>query len=238
MFLLELDELEELVKRIPILSHNRFNLYSYFDQDHLRMGDGSTRATLLSHLQDQGVTEPVGRIQLLTNLRTFGHVFNPVSFFFIYDTTGEPLAVLAEVHNTFNEQKPFLLTRTDFNEESFSAHRPKYFYISPFGQLDETLELKLRFPSERLELHVNAHQANSQNHFFALLSGEKVPLTTSRLFFFSLRFPFITLKIIFLIHWHALRLWMKGIPANKKSYRPDLQKDLLPPRDLSKTTLK
>lgn len=237
MFLLELDELDELARRIPILSVNRSNLYSYRDSDHLRMAAGDTRANLQTYLDTRGIVEPIGRIQLLTNLRTLGHIFNPVSFFFVYDQNEEPLAVLAEVHNTYNEQKPFLLTREDFDQESFTAHRPKYFYISPFSQLDETLELKLRFPGDELELHVNAHKADTGNHFFASLRGKQVPLSTAQLLLYSLRFPFITLKVVALIHWHALRIWMKGIPAHRKASEPSLQKDLFPPPDLTKTGL-
>ena len=44
---------------------------------------------------------PLGPIRLLTNLRYFGFVFNPVSFFFCFDPTGARVeAIVAEVNNT------------------------------------------------------------------------------------------------------------------------------------------
>jgi hypothetical protein len=44
---------------------------------------------------------PDGPIRLLTHMRYFGQCFNPVSFYYCYDTAGERvMAVVAEVTNT------------------------------------------------------------------------------------------------------------------------------------------
>jgi len=50
-------------------------------------------------------------------------------------------------------------------------------------------------------------------------------LSTSNLARLTLAFPLVTLKIIFLIHWEALRLWLKGIPFIMKEDDIEKQTD-------------
>jgi DUF1365 family protein len=229
MWHIDLDGIGELCRALPLLSHNRPNIYSFRDDDHLYLGQPTLRANVEAYLRRQGVTEHPARITLLTNLRTFGYVFNPVSFYFCHDAQGEPLAVLVEVHNTFGELKPFLLTREDLKGHRFEARHPKLFYISPFSELDEQLEIQVDFPGDRLKLHVNTYLKGAASPFFRSgLAGERVPLTTRSLLGYSLRFPFVTLKVITLIHWHALKLYLKKVPFHRKKDNPQLQTGILP----------
>jgi uncharacterized protein len=228
MFLLELDELDELAERLSLFSRNRFNAYSFYDRDHLYLGHADVRDNVRAYLRREGVDEPVGSIQLLTSLRVLGYVFNPVSYYFVRDPAGEPLAIIAEVHNTFGELKPFLLTRRDLRAEWFQADRPKHFYISPFSDLDHDLRLRLRFPTERLHLFVSNRREGGRSFFQAALLGRRRPLTRGRLLSFSLRFPFVTFKVMALIHWHAFWLWRRGVPLRRKSAQPELQRGILP----------
>ena len=72
-YLLDLDELPELDRRVRLFGWNRRNVVSLHDRDHL-----DVRAFLAEH----GIE--ADRILLLTNLRVLGYVFNPVSFFYCY----------------------------------------------------------------------------------------------------------------------------------------------------------
>jgi uncharacterized protein len=229
MWHLDLDEVDALCRSITFLSHNRFNLYSFRDDDHLHLGHPTLRANIEAYLKREGVREHPARITLLTNLRTFGHVFNPVSFFFCHDAQDQPLAVIVEVHNTFGELKPFLLTREDLREKRLQRAHPKLFYISPFSGLDQRLEIKVELPGRRLALYVNTWEKGADKPFFRSgLTGEAVRLNNRNLLAYSLRFPFITLKVITLIHWHALKLYLKKIPFHKKKEDPHLQTGILP----------
>jgi DUF1365 family protein len=46
---------------------------------------------------------------------------------------------------------------------------------------------------------------------------------------FLLKYPLLTLRIIFLINWHALLLWLKRIPWHRKAANPELQREVLKP---------
>ena len=179
MWHLDLDEIDELCRRIPFLSHNRPNVYTFRDDDHLYLGKETLRENVQEYLKTNGVEEVPARISLLTNLRTFGYVFNPVSFFFCQDAAGEPLAVVVEVHNTFGELKPFLLTREDLTRNRFQRSYPKQFYISPFTELDKRLEIKVELPGDRLALYVNTYEPEAAQPFFrSSLTGRISPLTS------------------------------------------------------------
>jgi hypothetical protein len=237
MWHIDLDEVDQLCSEIPLLSRNRANLYSFRDDDHLYLGHPLLRRNVEAYLQQQGVAEPPGRITLLTNLRTFGHVFNPVSFYFCEDRGGAPLAVVVEVHNTFGELKPFLLRREDLAGRRFEKTHPKLFYISPFSALDQFLQIRAELPGDRLAIHVNTFEKNAVQPFFrSSLTGRKVPLTTRTLAAYSLRFPLITLKVVALIHWHALKLYLNKVPFHRKSQDPEHQSGIIAKRNQTART--
>lgn len=238
MFHLDLDELDALAEELPLLSHNADNVYNFRDDDHLYLGHLCLRDNVAAYLQAHDIKEPLGRIELMTNLRTCGYVFNPVSFYFCHDPEDRPLAIVVEVHNTFGELKPFLLRPQDQHDRQFKRSFDKHFYISPFAELDNTLHLKVRFPGERLAIHINSSRTGESRPFFrSSLTGQRIPLTHANLVRYSLRFPFITLKVITLIHYHALRLYLKKVPFLRKSEQADLQTGILPKKDMSRYTV-
>lgn len=81
MFSLDLAELDVVTEQIPLISHNKRNIYSFRDTDHLYLGKQTLQANLIEYLHQAGVSTQPHRIELITQLRCFGYVFNPVSFF-------------------------------------------------------------------------------------------------------------------------------------------------------------
>ncbi len=226
MFYLDLDELDELGRSLRFFSRNGFNLFSFRDTDHLRLTAGDVRSNVLEYLRRNGVEEAVGRIMLLTNVRVLGYVFNPVSFYFCFDTAGKPLCAVPEVGNTFGEQKAYYMgpgTRTD---TGFRRTVPKLFYVSPFVDLDTTFEFHLRVPDERVQVQVDDLQ-DGERFFLSAMTGVRKPLTDRSLLYEFCRIPFMTLKVIWLIHWQALKLVARRLPYRRKADQPELQQDIV-----------
>ena len=169
---------------------------------------------------------------LVTLPRVLGYLFNPVSFYFCYDRHGQPVASIAEVTNTFREMKPFVLgphTCTLVKQgATFALRLPKYFYVSPFTDMDVSFDFTLRAPGERLSVQIDDYDAG-QRTLTSGLTGVRRALTDGRLAWFTLKYPLITLKVIALIHWHALQLYLKKVPWFAKAARPDAQRDLYRP---------
>ncbi|MGI9542756.1 MAG: DUF1365 domain-containing protein [Cyclobacteriaceae bacterium] len=224
MFYLDLDELDLIAKQIKLISRNRFNVFGFYDRDHVKnkgkTGD-DTKTKVLSYLKEQHIDLTDGKIFLLTYLRTLGYVFNPVSFYFCYDNQGRHQCVVAEVGNTFGEMKLFLIPAADGGQAA--KDETKYFYVSPFVDLDATFNFKLNFPDDRLRLFIDDYKDDSRIITTSLI-GDKQPLTDGRLLVNFLRFPLITLKVISMIHWQAFVLWCKGLNYHPKQRNMHLQK--------------
>ncbi len=238
-FCLDLDELDTLSERLGFFSRNRRNLYRFNDSDHLppQTPNGiphplSTKSSLLAWIASQGLPLPADtRVLLLTHCRVFGYIFNPVSFYFCLDAQDRPLCAVAEVGNTFGEQKPFLLGPEHFDGEGrFRRIVPKHFYVSPFSALDLAFDFKLRVPGEELDIHVDDREGD-RPVLLTALTGRRVPLTDANLARLTLKYPLITLRVITLIHWHALKLWWKKVPWHRKAANPHLQQGVFNPHE-------
>ena len=195
------------------------------------------KARVVSWLGHQGVApEQIGRIELVTLPRVAGYVFNPVSFYFVSAPDGSPVCAIAEVGNTFGEQKPFFVPRRDrasvassdsASAEQFRLVAPKHFYVSPFSALDLQFDFRLARPGERLSLGVNDVDSTGKTVLISSLTGTRRPLTDRELLRLTARYPLVTARVITLIHWQALRLWLKRIPFFSKAAQPELQRGVL-----------
>lgn len=110
----------------------------------------------------------------------------------------------------------------------FRRRTPKFFYVSPFSDVDVAFDFKLRPPGENLAVQIDDY-AGATRTLTSTLTGPRRELTTARLAWFTLKYPLITLRIISLIHWNALRLWMKRVPWFAKAARPRDQRALYRP---------
>ena len=222
-FYLDLDEINELVRDHFIVSRNRFNLFSFYDKDHLDIGGKDTKENIIRLLLDHGIDIKDGRIMLLSYLRIFGYAFNPVSFYFCFDAQDRPICVLCEIGNTFGELKPFLIKNESLTKKRFQDEQVKHYYISPFMKLDDRLEFKLEIPGEGLNIRINTKRKNGRVLLTSMV-GAKKSLNTATMLKYALLIPFETIKVIVLIHWHALILFLKKIPYEQKESNPQLQK--------------
>lgn len=231
MFYVDLDELELLRKKLFLFSHNRFNVFSFRDKEHLQLPidapdtGKTTKAHLLDYLKQNGMDAPVEKIMCLTNLNVLGYNFNPVSFYFVFGANQQPLCSVAEVSNTFCEMKPYFLGAENLYGQKFHLNTTKYFYVSPFFDHDASFDFNLHVPDEKLHIRIDTFN-KEERVFISTLTGVEKPLNNAKLLWYSIRFPFLTFRIIILIHWNALLLWLKKIPYHKKNDLLNLQRNV------------
>ena len=127
-FVLDLDELPELERRLRLVSVNRANVVSFRDADHFD-GDRPLKEAVLDLVGDRGVE----RVLMLTQPRVLGSVFNPVTFSWCYDGAGELVCMVAELSNTFGERLPEVL-----DGPSLRYEHGKRLHVSPFFGLDQS----------------------------------------------------------------------------------------------------
>lgn len=224
-FYLDLDEIDELSSKSAIFSRNRFNLFSFYDKDHLNFGGKNIKENITRYLLGNGIELKGGRIMLLSYVRVFGYAFNPVSFYFCFDAFDQPVCVVCEIGNTFGELKPFLIRKNKLTKEMFRDEQIKHYYISPFMKLDDCLEFNLDVPLEKLNIKINTKRKD-RRVLLTTMAGTKRHLGSWTMLKYALLIPFETFKVIALIHWHALVLFLKKIPYEQKESNPQLQKEV------------
>lgn len=224
-FYLDLDEIDMIARQVFGISRNRFNAYAFYDKDHLELSGGTVKDNVLLYLKQNGIDLTGGRIMLLTNLRTFGYIFNPVAFYYCFDQSGRPVCVVPQIGNTFGELKAFLLRDDNFEKGRFKDRQDKFYYISPFTRLDDQLDFRIGIPDDQLRVGIDT-SAQGKKIIVTTLTGDRKDLNSSNLCLMTLKFPFVTLKVITLIHWHALLLWLKKIPYQEKTQNMHLQKEV------------
>ncbi len=156
---------------------------------------------------------PSGPVRLLTTLRTFGHNFNPVCFYYCFAADGEHVeAVVAQVTNTpWGESHSYVLRR-DGASLVMRDTMDKAFHVSPFIGMDNHYDWRVTEPNGQLLVHIDERDDGGSQVFDATLSLQRRELSRSRMTRLLLRFPATSLRVMFLIYWNALRLKLKGAP--------------------------
>jgi uncharacterized protein len=221
-FSIDLDELNELDKKYFFFGNQKFNLFSFYPSDHFEYGNSGFKEGIIAYAKENGCSTEITKVVLVTHLRILGYTFNPVCFFFLYDNANHPVCTLIEVHNTFGEMKPYVALEPHADYR-FYLRTVKYFYVSPFFELDTEFEFKINPPGEKLKIYIDDYK-NGNKTFLSAYIGNKKPITDWNLIFYFLKYPLLTLKVILMIHWQAMILYFKRIPFIKKIENPDLQK--------------
>jgi len=227
VFMLDID-LDHFPK-VGWLSHNRFNLFSIDDRDHIDLGvSGGIRPNLVEWLSRQSVVVPPdASIRLITFPRVLGYGFNPVSFYYLTSNAGSPLLAVAEVTNTFREMKLFIIDGKS-KDGGFQRATPKNFYVSPFSDPGDVFEFRLGPRNERWNVNIDDLK-DGEKILVSSVRGDARDLTAARLLWYSIKYPMLSLKIIGLIHWHAMLLWIRRVPFFPKSSRREVQREVLRP---------
>jgi len=206
---------EALQSGPSILRRNRRGLLSLHDADHGgEPGQGQGVLWARRVLAEAGAP-PVARIDLLTQPRVLGHVFNPVSFWLCHDALGTLVCVIAEVSNTFGDRHSYLCHHDDFHpisaEDTLTAR--KVFHVSPFQPITGGYEFRFDIRPESISIRIALNHEGGG--LVATLTGPRKPATNAGLLTALLRRPFGSRRVLTLIHWQALKLWWKGA-----GYRP------------------
>jgi DUF1365 family protein len=203
-FLLDLDELPELERRLALFSVNRSNFVTVHDRDHF---DGAPLKQAVLDFAGDGSVE---RVLMLTLPRVLGYVFNPVSFFWCYRADGELACMISELNNTFGERHPELLRGPGPTYE-----HDKHLHVSPFFGLDQSYEYAFSEPREQVFARIDVRE-NGERPLTAVLHGRRRELTNRSLAGTLLRNPLLPQRVTALIHWQAVKLWRKGVPFHQK----------------------
>ncbi|MDH4872721.1 DUF1365 domain-containing protein [Pseudomonas sp. BN515] len=215
MLYLDLAEQQQVLSISRLLRPRRLAPLCWRESDYLpawtRTGVPLAEA-VRALLHDALGEAPRGAIHLLTQPRSWGLSFNPVSFYFCHDDIGRLAVIVCEVRNTpWRERHHYVLPVKPGEAHEFRI--AKAFHVSPFLPLE--MDYRMRFLATGPQLHVHMENwRDGEKLFEARLSLQRQTLDAAGLRRHVLAFPWMSLRTLTSIYWQALRLLLKGTPLH------------------------
>lgn len=241
MAYLDLDELPHLLEKRWYSTVNFYNFAAFWRKDYFQTSkrikqellagkkapDSDLKKDVIEHVQDEAQARGVEigdikSVRLLTHLRYFNVIFNPVSFYYCYDEDEVLLAIVAEITNTpWEERHSYTLfpgwkdAETQYSQKGKQKHRfefEKVFHVSPFNPMNMRYRWNFSQPDHKLFVHMDNlyHDADQTKHFDATLSMTRKPFSDFGRAL--IRYPLMTVSVAVGIYWQAFRLWLKKAP--------------------------
>ncbi len=212
------DEPEDLCRHHPLWSASRPAPARFRRSDY---GDGSSDSLADQVRNDLAAVlghRPAGPVRMLTQMRRWGWLFNPITVFLAWDSdAAEPVGAVLEVTNTPWKERhryPVALQRNDTG--GFTTRMAKTLHVSPF--LDENFDYELTIHRKGgaqpvLDLTIDVVPSGGGAPVVATalrvtaLPGERRVMTRT----LATRFA-PTQRVSAGIHVQAARLWAKRVP--------------------------
>ena len=208
MLLLDVAELDKLFKPYYCWSYKRPNLAAFYPSDYWDGKQVNLDAAVRQGILDKTGKTANGKIFMLTHPRYFGHIFNPVTFYFaMQESCLQPEFIIAEITNTpWNERFHYVLDCSQQQSGKFIFD--KQFHISPFMPMQMEYRWEFNIQLDSLKIHMENY-AKGIKQFDASLNIKAQEFNARNLRKVLLHYPFMTVKVISAIYWQALKLWLK-----------------------------
>jgi DUF1365 family protein len=213
---LDLDEVDDVFAKRWLWSTKQGNVAQFRRSDYLGPSELPLADAVRLRVEQATGHRPGGPIRLLTHLRYFGHVFNPVSFYYCFAADGAALtSIVAEITNMpWGERHVYVLpiATAQGNGRALGWTFPKAFHVSPFLPMACDYAWRFTAPAANLGVHMDVMR-DGQRQFAATLNLQRRPLTSATLARVLWRYPLMTARVVGAIHWQAFRLWLKRNPV-------------------------
>ena len=128
--------------------------------------------------------------------------------------------MIAEVTNTYGDRHSYICHREDrapiTREDTIVAQ--KIFHVSPFQPVTGTYTFRFDIRPDRIGIWID--YTTPGGGLFTNLIGPRQPLTTTGILASALLRPFGSRRVLALIHWQALKLWLKRVKFHNRPTPP------------------
>ena len=205
---LDIDRLAEFDKTSWVFRLNKWGMISLYQKDH---GDRSTlklRDWVNEKHFSAGLIKPE-KVYLLSVPRVLGLGFSPLSVFFCY-SKDRLNSIIYEVKNTYGDQIEYVVDSQPDTDGRIRHSHEKNMYVSPFIDMDQTYHFTILPPDEKLSIRINEKDKDGLL-LIASQTGRSKDFNDWTLSKALLCYPLMLAKVLILIHWNALILYLKRV---------------------------
>jgi DUF1365 family protein len=204
-------------------------------RDYLDGSDRPLAGAVLDLVDEHLARRPTGPVRVLTQVRTFGWLFNPLTTYYCCTPDGSGIdALVLEVTNTpWHERSWYVLDGADVAGRGRPF--PKELHVSPFLPMDLAYRCRATLPDENLALRLELTRGSGTDEdrvFDVDLVGVRRELTDAGPRAAALRHAAQTVGVSAAIHAHAVVLAAKGATVHRHPRRrtPVHEPAPVPPR--------
>lgn len=211
MLCINLDHLDSLFNRWPLASMKKPALGWFKRGDYMGSKTIPIKKYVLDQVEHELGFRPQGKVTLLTHLRMWGVLMNPIAVFNCHHPDGSLAAVALQVTNTpWNERYLYVMKASNGHYKQHFEFE-KFMHVSPFNPMDMRYSCHYMQHEGRLVLHLENHK-NGKSVTDATLTMTGQPLTRKKLYQSILVHPYMTAKVYYGIYRQALALFLKKSP--------------------------
>ncbi|CAH0991229.1 hypothetical protein SIN8267_01331 [Sinobacterium norvegicum] len=211
MWYIDLDHIADFQQR------RLFSPFSLKRKDYLDGNNTPLKGAVVAELEQELGPLPVEKVFLLTQLRCFGYVINPISCYYCFDKNQQLVALLVEVTNTPWGERQLYRLKCHPNNNTQRINFDKQMHVSPFNPMQMQYQWRNNNPAAGLSIHLSC-LLGDQKVMDATLNMKRQQYQSeaensgNRIF----KNPLMTYKIAGLIYWQAAKLFfIKKLPLQR-----------------------
>jgi uncharacterized protein len=217
MCLFDLSEIEEIVGRHPLWSTKPVRPVQFRRSDYLGDPTEDLGRSVRSLVESRLGPLEAGPVRVLTQARTWGWCFNPITLYYCFDLADKPQAVVASVTNTPWGECHHYVLRADGGV--VDECQPKAMHVSPFLDMAQRYHFVLGTPGDHLDGQVDVVDEGNDVVLATRLELERRPLDRRAMTALLVRYPFMTWRVSAAIYLQAALLRLKGAAFHAHPHR-------------------
>ena len=211
MMYLDLDELDAVFSQSPWWSKKSWRPARFDRSDFLGDPKIPLDQAVRNRIFEETGERHNGPVRMLTNLRYFGFIINPITCYYCFDENEKLRWIVTEVTNTPWAERISYVLKCEPEKRIQRISFQKGMHVSPFNPMDMTYRWSSNNPAKILSLNLETERMG-ERHMDATMALKRKEINARSLAGILVEHPWMTAKVVASIYWQAFILAIKKAP--------------------------